>query len=603
MAVVHLTINDRKVVAPAGSTVLKAAQGAGIDIPTLCNHPALSATGACRICVVEVEGQRALQTSCTFPVIEGMVIRTESPRVVAARKLVLDMLFSERNHFCMYCEASGACELQALGYRYGIDHWVYPTYRQPYLVDASHPQLLMEQNRCILCGRCVRACGDLVANHTLGLRGRGTETRVHPDSSLPWGASSCISCGTCMQVCPTGALSEKRSAYMGQGVLTETVQSTCSRCSIGCGISVVTRGGRIVCIKGDWEAAVNGGLLCRVGRFDPLTEKRARITTPLIRRKNHLESVTWETAIQTLAKRIEAATPDELGALATSHATNEALFLLETILRKKGRATRIGLLEKTVSLPFKEQTGCLEDLARADLILLVGADPVNDQPVSSFLIKRAVDQGIRLLVVGDRNNALAAVAYQVLAPKDLPQAVGMAERAEYPVVVYGAQLDAPSLAALKPLHGKGVFIPLQPGVNTAAAEALGFKSDLDQSGLRFLFILQGEAPWTEDHRLKGVGGKTFTVVQTCFDSPLIERADMVLPAATWWETSGSLTNTEGALRPLHKVVEPLGEAKTDWEILTMLGHQLGYKLETTPEALWASAGKAIAERRTRHGKG
>jgi len=159
MDMVNITMNGQKVSAPPGSTILQAAKQAGIDIPTLCDHPALVPVGACRICVVEVQGQRTLITACTFPISEGMVVQTETPQVVSARKFILDMLFSERNHYCPFCEVSGDCELQNLGYRYGLDHWIYPTYTKAFPIDASHDFLVMEHNRCVLCGRCERTAG------------------------------------------------------------------------------------------------------------------------------------------------------------------------------------------------------------------------------------------------------------------------------------------------------------------------------------------------------------------------------------------------------------------------------------------------------------
>ena len=153
---VNITVNGQKVCAQSGITILQAAKLVGIDIPTLCDHPALTPVGACRICVVEVKGQRTLITACTFPITEGMEVQTESPQVVKARKLILDLLFSERNHYCPFCEASGNCELQNLGYRYGVDHWVYDTFTKGFPIDASHEYLFIEHNRCVLCSRCAR---------------------------------------------------------------------------------------------------------------------------------------------------------------------------------------------------------------------------------------------------------------------------------------------------------------------------------------------------------------------------------------------------------------------------------------------------------------
>jgi formate dehydrogenase major subunit len=232
------------------------------------------------------------------------------------------MIFSERNHFCPYCEMSGSCELQNLGYRYQVDHWVFSTYTKPFPLDATHKYYLMDHNRCVLCGRCIRACEELVANHTLGLGQRGSESMVHADANIPLGESSCISCGTCTQVCPTGALFYKRSAFMGKDSLTTKVKSTCNQCGIGCGTEVVTRGGNVLGILGDWDAPVNKGLLCKMGRFEPLYDSRQRLTAPLLRTKGKLKEISWEEAIQTLAKQIKTVKASETGVLVSSYSSN-----------------------------------------------------------------------------------------------------------------------------------------------------------------------------------------------------------------------------------------------------------------------------------------
>jgi formate dehydrogenase major subunit len=607
MAIVNITINGQSIGVPAGITILKAARQAGIDIPTLCDHPALASVGACRMCLVEVEGQRNLQTACTYPVSDGMIIQTESPRVMSARKLVLDMLFSERNHFCMYCEASGSCELQSMGYRFGVDHWVYPTYTKPFPLDATHDYLLMEHNRCILCGRCIRACSDLVANHTLGLRERGTYSMIHADANLRWGESSCIACGTCLQVCPTGAISEKRCAFMGRDGETNRVKSTCDRCSVGCGIEIVTRGGNVVRIGGDWDGVVNGGLLCERGRFEPLNESRRRITEPMLRRKGRLEPAGWKEALQALAKRIAKCSGDaaarEIGVLASSYATNEALFLLDSLFRRELQAANVGLLNKVAAKPFGKREGSLADIAGGDLILAAGADPVSDQPVSSYFVKRAFDRGTRVIVVDDApGNGLAPFAFMNLGMGDIDQAVAVAQRAEHPIVIYGPRVSGETVEALKKLNDRATYIALEPGVNTRGSEVFGFNSGFDPSGVKFLYVALGEQEWTDQDLLGKIDRKAFIAVQASFLSPLTERADIVLPAAIWSERSGSLTNTEGRILQLSRAVEPAGEAKPDWEILCLLADSLGKKLGSSLEEVSSSAALAINERRNRHGK-
>ncbi|MFH2012450.1 MAG: molybdopterin-dependent oxidoreductase [Pseudomonadota bacterium] len=581
MKIIDITINDQKVSAPSGSTILQAAKQAGIDIPTLCDHPALVAVGACRICVVEVEGQRTLITACTFPINEGMVVQTESANVIKARKFILDMLFSQRNHYCPYCEMSGDCELQNLGYRYGIDHWNYPTYTTPFPVDATRAYFLMDHNRCILCGRCERACGDLVANHTLGLRNRGTKTMIHADANVPFGESTCISCGTCLQVCPTGALCDNRSAYMGRDIQTERIKTTCNQCSIGCGMEIVTRGGNVLRIEGDWDATVNAGLLCKNGRFDSLYDVRKRITSPVIRKNGKLQPASWDEALQAVAERIGSANPKEIGVLTSSNSTNEALYLLSKLFCQELKTKNVGLLNPVAPKLFEKSQGSLADITKSDVILVVGTDPVKDQPVVSFLIKRTVDKGARLIVVDDKDNGLIEFAHMNLDMVDISKAIEIAERAQQPIVLYGAGSTEQTTSALKKLQEKAAFLALEHGVNTRAAVSFGLNNGSIPSTAKVLYTVIGEQNWNGDDILTKVDETTFVVAQASYLSPLTNRADIVLPMAIWSERAGSLTNTEGRVQKVNKAVEPKGEAKADWEIISLLADKLGKKLGTS----------------------
>ncbi|MBM3792377.1 MAG: 2Fe-2S iron-sulfur cluster binding domain-containing protein, partial [Acidobacteria bacterium] len=399
MASIKLTINGQEVTAQPGQTILEAARGAGVDIPTLCHHPALKPIGACRICLVEVSGQRGLQPACTFPAANGLKVETETDKVNQARRFVLELIFSERNHFCMYCEMSGDCELQKLAYRFKLDHMIYPTYTQSFPVDASPAYHLLDHNRCVLCRRCVRACAELAANHTLDLRQRGAFTMVHADMNLAIGDSSCVSCGTCLDVCPTGALTDKRSAFMGREEETERVRTVCNRCSLGCGVEFVLRGGNVLRVDGDWDSAVSHGILCKKGRFEPLYEERRRVLSPQVRRNGRLVDVSWEEAVKGAAAGLGAVEPGKLGVLCSSGATNEALDLLQELFVRRRRGARLGLLNGMAPNLGNGSRGTLAALAEADLILVAGADPGEEQPVASFLVKRALDRGARLILL------------------------------------------------------------------------------------------------------------------------------------------------------------------------------------------------------------
>ena len=593
MESVNITINGQKVSAPAGSTILQAARQAGIDIPTLCNHPALTPVGICRMCLVEVKGMPTFQPACTFLVAEGMEVQTETPSLVEARKFVLDMLFSERNHFCMYCERSGDCELQSLGYRYGIDHWTYPTYIKRFPIDSSHKHLVMEHNRCVLCWRCVRSCAELTANHTLDLRKRGIDSMIDADSNVPFGESSCISCGGCAQICPTGAIFEKRSAFMGWEKQTEHIKSTCSQCSLGCGLEVFTRGGKVLRLEGDWDAAVNGGRLCQRGRFEPLEEQRQRVTRPLVRRNGRMEPTSWDEALQSVAAHLGNTAAQEIGVLTSSGLTNEAFYLLGKLFRQELRVTNVGLFNKVAPKLSEKPQGSLADITKSDVILVVGADPVKDQPVASFLIKRSVDSGARLIMVDGKENGLAPFAHQKLAMADISKALEFVERAEHPIVLYGAGVTEKVGNALKKLPSKATVLPLELGANTRAAGVFGFDNGFKPSAVKFLYLLPGEDSWDGQEVLKKAGEKAFTVVQASFISPLTSKADVVLPMAIWWERGGTLTNTEGRAQKANPAVKPMEEAKPDWEILSLLANRLGKKLGASLDEISARATQEI----------
>jgi len=208
-----LVIDGKQVSASEDQSILQVARENGIDIPTICNLEGLSSVGACRLCLVEVKGSPKLFPACVTSVTEGMEVTTTSDRLARYRRRILELLFAERNHICSVCVSNNHCELQSMAQKLGMSHVRFP-YMYPSLeVDASHARFTMDHNRCILCTRCVRVCDEIEGAHTWDLMGRGTQARTITDLNQAWGSSdSCTSCGKCVQVCPTGALSEKGKA-------------------------------------------------------------------------------------------------------------------------------------------------------------------------------------------------------------------------------------------------------------------------------------------------------------------------------------------------------------------------------------------------------
>jgi len=210
MAVVTLTVDDKLVGASEGQTLLEVIREQGIDIPTLCHLEGLSELGGCRLCLVEVKGSPKLLASCVSQVQEGMVIQTHSDRLIEYRKMIVELLLTERNHVCAVCVMNGHCELQDLAAKLAVDHARFEYFCPDLPMDASHDRFVMDRNRCILCSRCVRVCDEVEGAHTWDLLGRGVKSMVIADLNQPWGKSqSCTDCGKCVQVCPTGALFEK----------------------------------------------------------------------------------------------------------------------------------------------------------------------------------------------------------------------------------------------------------------------------------------------------------------------------------------------------------------------------------------------------------
>ena len=568
---INLRINGRQIRARAGQTVMEAAKASGIDIPSLCHHPAITPHGACRICLVEIERQRTLQPACTFPVSEGMKVETESPKVVEERKFVLQMLFSERNHYCMFCEMSGDCELQALAYRYGMDHWIYQNPYPKIEVDGTRKYFIMDHNRCILCRRCIRACGELAANNTLGVKFRGAKTMVTADMDVPFGESTCVACGTCLQVCPTGALVDRKSAYTGRNTQVEKTKSVCLYCSVGCGTEIVTRAGRVLRVEGEWEEH-NKGVLCVAGRFEPVYDTRERIKTPLVRKNGEMVAIGWEEVLDLVAERLKSTKGGKVGAWTTSKTLNLTMSEFVAVFQGKIGA-HVGVIEPTLADLELPVGGSLADLVASDGILIIGADPLSDHRVLGYHIKRARAKGAQVILVAEGSNEMSRFADKKFSLEELPKAIKMIQGYPFPTVVYGVGTTKKEAEKLATLKRKAHFIPVFPATNGYHAKVLGLPSGINGTRAELMYLLLGDTKPGDDV-IKRAQETKFLVVHTSYHSPMTQMANVVLPSLLWFEQDGSTYNLEGKKVRVRRAV-PLPEGLIpENEVFTQLAARL-----------------------------
>lgn len=426
---VEITINGKKVSVPKGITVMRAAETAGIQIPKLCDHKHLTPYGGCRLCIVEVKGMRVPIASCTLPVSDGMEIETETEALKKSRKFILSMLFSDRNHFCPFCQVSGGdCELQNAAYREEMTHWPIQPGWNRFVTDTSHPYFILDNNRCILCRRCVRACAEMAGNFTLSVAERGASSMIVADTNVPLGDSSCIKCGSCVQVCPTGTLIDRLSAYQAKDEQLTEIKSVCVGCSVGCSINIMVRDNRIVRIEGDWDGDVNHGVLCEHGRYDPVTESRTRLTTPLMRVNGTLQPVSWEEALSAVREKLQPLAGDKHGvaALASTRLPAETLNAFKDLFQNKFDSELVTSIEEGVPTAavakFAEEQpgfeGKIDVLRNADAVMCIGANVHRSHMVAGFLFKRNLPKGIRIINIDPNESSLDEIAHMALKPND-----------------------------------------------------------------------------------------------------------------------------------------------------------------------------------------
>jgi predicted molibdopterin-dependent oxidoreductase YjgC len=357
-----ITINGNSFPINKGETILEVAQRNSIDIPTLCFLKGTLPHGACRVCVVEIEGADRLMAACETPALGNMVVQTESPRVVEARRTIIELMLSSGNHNCAIsgyrgtsweafqlqvqkddnagelCPVWGDCRLQDLAYRYQVVGSKALATKSPYPMEMVNPFIIRDFSRCIQCGRCVKACRDVQVNNAIDFGYRHSETKIVTPGDKPLKDSDCVFCGECVQVCPVGALVEKDARYRVRPWETTKVKTTCTYCGVGCQLYLNVKDGKVVKVTGADEIPPNFGSLCVKGRFGfDFVNDPERLTKPLIKENGSFREASWDEALNLVAQRLgrikEQYGPDSIGVLTSARVSNEENYIANKFTR------------------------------------------------------------------------------------------------------------------------------------------------------------------------------------------------------------------------------------------------------------------------------
>ncbi len=632
-ASITLTIDGKLVSAPAGATILAAARAAGIEIPTFCDYAKLAAIGACRMCLVEIEKVRAPQPACTTPVRPDMIVRTNTPALIKARKTTLEFLLTNHPLDCPVCDKAGECDLQDQVYKFGPGE-------SRFIEDKRHKgkakilseHLIMDQERCVLCRRCIRFLEEWADDLQLGLFERGRKTCV---DTFPGDVFDSAFSGNVTDLCPVGALTSRHFRFSARSWELKKADSICQSCAVGCTISLHTKANQLKRIVARETPAVNDEWLCDRGRFDyRFAAPAGRLTTPMIRAGGQLVPTTWDIALGRAAEGLrqagESAGGKASACIGSARASNEANYLLGRLGREVFQTPHIAMLgQPPEGVRLLKTTRVLDS---AGVVLVVGMDLADEAPLlellarhggllgcTKFIVLNAQEThlarfgvwlgakaGLETVVAGglarlalekrlaDGVPGLQELYQGVAGYKDdvvealagvsadrMHAAAALLAGAKSRTIIYGgaaaANLElrrALEVLALAAGCEEPAYIPAE--ANTVGARDMGIVPEagglavgaLAAGDLQAAFVL-GQTPAS----LAGVG---FLVVAASWESDLpAGGADVVLPACTFAEAEGSYTNLCGRVGKARPALRPLGESRPDWWIAAQLGDRLG----------------------------
>jgi NADH dehydrogenase/NADH:ubiquinone oxidoreductase subunit G len=620
---VKLTIDGKEVQAPEGMNLIDAAELAGVHIPNLCYLKGMKGIGACRLCLVEIEGLKAPMIACNTKVKEGMVLNTMTEKVQETRKFVIDLILSMHPLDCMTCTKAGICNLQKYAYEFDLKESSFTRKKFGYPVDEANPFIKRDPDYCILCGRCVRVCKEQGTN-VLEFMGRGIGAKVVTANDKPLQESECTFCGSCVDACPVNALLEAGRWRKGREWEYEKVNSVCLLCGNGCDITVSTKEGSVQKIRAGAPEGSADRYICAYGRFGfDCIEAETRITSPMKRVNGELQETAWEDALGIVADKLKTAGKDA-GFISVAGIENEDALTLKkfakNVVKTKNYDTTMSLYAHSDSLK-NSQTA---DINKADLIVLVGLNPSQWErilPALDASVRRRVNRGAKLVVINSSEAKIAEVATVSLkgdevsslkciakvltgkglkADKNLESSVKDAEvtedieKAAALIAEAGEPLifSSPSLfdasANVSMLKGKVISVALESNARGVALMGLTTEGktykEMVSDGMKVLYAV-GEVPLNKRPHTD------FLMVQNSHLTELAKQADVVLPSATFLESPGTIIDYMGRLKYLSKVIEPQGESKGHRDIFIALAKIMGANIKIPTEAEVKKASK------------
>jgi formate dehydrogenase major subunit len=416
---ITLTIDDREITVPDGTSIMRASIMAGINVPKLCATDSLEPFGSCRLCVVEIEGRRGYPASCTTPVAESLKVHTQTPKLADIRRGTMELYISDHPLDCLTCATNGDCELQDMAGAVGLREVRYGYEGENHLdaiKDESNPYFTFDPSKCIVCSRCVRACEETQGTFALTISGRGFESKVAAGIT-DFMDSECVSCGACVQACPTATLIEK--TVIDAGVPEHSVTTTCAYCGVGCSFNAEMKGEEVVRMVPNKNGGANHGHSCVKGRFAwGYATHKDRITTPMIRKsiRDDWQPVSWDEAFKYAASeiiRIQAQYGTAaVGGITSSRCTNEEVYVVQKLVRAVFGSNNVDTCARVCHSPtgygLKQTIGesagtqTFDSVMKSDVIFVIGANPTDGHPVFASQMKRRLRQGAKLIIADPR---------------------------------------------------------------------------------------------------------------------------------------------------------------------------------------------------------